>query len=132
MDRQPAMRGRSGVARGPAAVRFGARPGAGRDRVLVLGPGGRGPRRPAPALELLAALPLARPFSDRPGPLLAIGPWLPLVLPAAGFLVLWRQAAHWTPVPWVRASAVSLLVLTAFLAALRAFSRGQWTATLRW
>jgi hypothetical protein len=84
------------------------------------------------ALELMAALPLARPFSDRIGPLSATGPWLPVMLPAAGFLVLWRHAAHWTGVPEVRTAAQVLLLVTACLAALRAFGRSPWTASLRW
>jgi hypothetical protein len=83
-------------------------------------------------LELLAALPLERPYSDRPGPLLSVGPWLPIVLPAAGFLVLWRQAERWTNGLEVRDVTLFLLSLTAALAALRAFSRRRWTATLRW
>jgi hypothetical protein len=84
------------------------------------------------ALELMAALPLARPFSDRPGPLRATGPWLPVLLPAAGFLVAWRHAAEWTVVPGVRDVAIALLLVTAVLAALRAFSRRTWTVSLRW
>ncbi len=83
-------------------------------------------------LELLAALPLARPFSDLPGPLLPIRPWLPVILPAAGFAVLWRQAPHWTQVAEVRTATEVLLVLTAVLATLRAFGRRRWTASLRW
>jgi hypothetical protein len=83
-------------------------------------------------LELLAALPLARPFSDRPGPLLSVGPWLPVLIPAAGFVVMWRHVAHWTAVPALRRVALALLILTAVLAALRAFSRGRWVASLRW
>jgi hypothetical protein len=83
-------------------------------------------------LELLAALPVARPFSDLPGPLLALRPWLPVVLPGAGFLVLWRHAGSWVGVEPVRSVAVVLLVLTALLGALRAFGRLQWTASLRW
>jgi len=83
-------------------------------------------------LELLAALPLARPYSDLPGPLLGIRPWLPALLPAAGFAVLWRQSPHWTQVAVVRNIAEVLLVLTAVLAALRAFGRRRWTASLRW
>jgi hypothetical protein len=83
-------------------------------------------------LELLAALPLARPYSDLPGPLLGIRPWLPALLPAAGFAVLWRQSPHWTQVAVVRNVAEVLLVLTAVLAALRAFGRRRWTASLRW
>lgn len=83
-------------------------------------------------LELLAALPLARPFSDLPGPLLPIRPWLPVLLPAAGFAVLWRQAPHWTGVAEVRMAVEVLLVLTSVLATLRAFGRRRWTASLRW
>lgn len=84
------------------------------------------------AFELMATFPLARPFSDRPGPLRATGPWLPVMLPAAGFLVLWRHAPHWTEVPEVCSVALVLLLLTALLAALRSFSRRQWQASLRW
>ena len=84
------------------------------------------------ALELLAALPLARPFSDLPGPLIAHGAWLPVLLPAAGFLLLWRQAPRWTDVDEVREAAAVLLLLTAALAALRAYGRRRWTAGLRW
>ncbi|HKQ56715.1 MAG TPA: hypothetical protein VJY35_02500, partial [Candidatus Eisenbacteria bacterium] len=84
------------------------------------------------SLELMAALPLARPASVRPGPLGGTGPWLPVMLPAAGFLVLWRHGEHWTRVPEVRALATVLLLVTAALAALRAFSRREWMASLRW
>lgn len=84
------------------------------------------------ALELMAALPLARGFSDRPGPLGPAGPWVPVMLPAAGFFVLWRQAPHWTPIPEVREVALVLLLVTACLAALRAFSRRGWIPCLRW
>jgi hypothetical protein len=84
------------------------------------------------ALELLAALPLARPFSDLPGPLLTHGAWLPALLPAAGFLLLWRQAPRWLDVDEVRETAAVLLLLTAALAALRAYGRRRWTAGLRW
>ena len=83
-------------------------------------------------LELVAALPLARPYSDFAGPHEALRPWIPVVLPSAGFLVLWTQAAHWTQVPMVREGAVVLLVITALLSALRAFARRGWTASLRW
>src|SRR5262245_16883025 len=83
-------------------------------------------------LELLAALPLARPFAERGGPLLGIGPWLPVMLPTTGFGILWRQVVHWTSVPLVRQGALLLLVLTAVLATLRAFSRERWVASLRW
>lgn len=84
------------------------------------------------ALELMASLPLARPASVRPGPLSAAGPWLPVMLPAAGFLLLWRHADHWTRVPEVRAAAVILMLASAALAALRSFSRKEWTSSLRW
>ncbi len=84
------------------------------------------------ALELMASLPLTRPASVRRGPLGAAGPWLPVLLPAAGFLLLWRHAEHWTRVPEVRGLAVVLMLATAALAALRAFSRREWTSSLRW
>jgi hypothetical protein len=84
------------------------------------------------ALELLAALPQARPFSDLPGPLVGHGPWLPALLPAAGFVLLWRQAPRWLDVDEVRVGAGLLLLLTAVLAALRAYGRRRWTAALRW
>jgi hypothetical protein len=83
-------------------------------------------------LELLAALPLARPYSDLPGPFLAIRPWLPVLLPATGFLVLWRQSPHWIEVASARQFAIPLLLLTSLLASLRALSRRQWIASLRW
>ena len=83
-------------------------------------------------LELLAALPLARPFSDRSGPLLAVGPWLPALLPSTGFVLLWRHVEHWTAVPLVRRAVLILLIVTAVLATLRAFGRGRWVASLRW
>ena len=83
-------------------------------------------------LELLAALPITRPYSDLSGPLLDVRQWLPLLLPAAGFVVLWRHAAHWTRVPEVREAASILLLTTAILATLRAFGRRQWAPGLRW
>lgn len=83
-------------------------------------------------LELLAALPIVRPFSDLPGPLLDMRPWLPLLMPAAGFAVLWRHAVSWTAVPEVRGVAVVLLLANAMLATLRAFGRRQWAPGLRW
>ena len=83
-------------------------------------------------LELVAALPLARPYSDLPGPFLEMRPWLPVLLPAAGFMVLWRQSSHWIRVgpigPWVAV----LLLVTAALGTLRAFARRGWIASLRW
>ena len=84
------------------------------------------------ALELMASLPLLRPASVRPGPLAAAGPWLPVLLPAAGFILLWRHADHWGRVPEVRTAAVVLMLATAALASLRAFSRREWKASLCW
>lgn len=84
------------------------------------------------ALELLAALPVARPFADLPGPLLAVRPWLPAALPAAGFALLWRHREHWMHASLVREAAVVLLIVTAWLGALRAFARRQWISGLRW
>ncbi|MFN8587658.1 MAG: hypothetical protein U0704_07620 [Candidatus Eisenbacteria bacterium] len=83
-------------------------------------------------LELLGALPASRPFADLTGPLPYAGPWLPAVLPAAGFLVLWRQSGAWMGGPLMRELAVVLLALAAALAVLRAYSRTTWTASLRW
>ena len=83
-------------------------------------------------LELLAALPTSRPYPDFHGPLPQVGAWLTGVLPAAGFLVLWRQAQLWTGVPLVREFATIVLVFAAGLAVLRAYSRRTWTASLRW
>jgi hypothetical protein len=84
------------------------------------------------SLELLAALPSSRPYPDLTGPLPAAGPWLPAVLPAAGFLVLWRHAPEWSAAPWTRELAELALAATASLAVLRAFTRRSWTASLRW
>lgn len=86
----------------------------------------------AAGLELLAALPLSRVHFDRPGPLQGVGPWLPVILPSAGFVLLWRHAEMWAPVPAIRGVAVTLLLITAALAALRAFSRRRWMVSLRW
>jgi hypothetical protein len=83
-------------------------------------------------LELMAALPLERPYSDRAGPLLTVGPWLPVMLPAAGFLVLWRHADAWVPAGSMRNVVLALLAITYTLAVLRAFGRQRWMATLRW
>lgn len=83
-------------------------------------------------LDLVAALPLERPYSERPGPLAAVGPWLPVLLPAAGFAVLWRHADSWVADVRVRDVALALLAVTLVLATLRAFSRGRWVASLRW
>lgn len=84
------------------------------------------------ALELLAAIPIARPYADLPGPLLHIRPWLPAALPAAGFALLWRQREHWMHVGAAREVAIVLLLVTAWLGALRAFGRRQWISGLRW
>ena len=84
------------------------------------------------ALELLGASPASRTFPDLTGPLPAAGPWLPGVLPVAGFLLLWRHAAVWTGAPWLREVAEAALLLTAALAVLRAYTRRSWTASLRW
>lgn len=83
-------------------------------------------------LELMAALPLARPFSDLSGPLLAARPWLPALLPTAGFIVMWQTAPQWTASDVVRRVAEALLLVTAVLATLRAFGRRQWATALRW
>ena len=83
-------------------------------------------------LELLAALPLARAYSDVPGPLIAMRPWLPALLPGAGFVVLWRLSPLWIAVPDVRDAAIVLLLLTAWLATLRALGRRQIAASMRW
>ena len=83
-------------------------------------------------LELMAALPLSRPFPDLTGPARPVGPWLTAILPVTGFLVLWRQAALWTAAPLVREIAGLALMITVVLSALRAYSRRSLTATLRW
>lgn len=83
-------------------------------------------------LELVAALPLARPYSDFAGPYEPMRPWIPVVLPSAGFLVLWSQAPHWVPIAGVREAAAVLLAVTALLSSLRGFARRGWTASLRW
>jgi len=77
-------------------------------------------------------LPIARPFADVPGPLLTMRPWLPAVIPAAGFVVLWRHVDAWTPIVVARESALVLLLITAWLGALRATGRKVWSAALRW
>jgi hypothetical protein len=83
-------------------------------------------------LELLAALPLARAYSDVPGPLIAMRPWLPALLPSTGFVLLWRLSPLWVAVPDVRSAAIVLLLLTAWLATLRALGRRLVAASLRW
>ena len=64
--------------------------------------------------------------------MLSHGPWLPALLPAAGFLLLWRQGPLWLDVDEVREATAVLLLLTAALAAVRAYGRRRWTAALRW
>jgi hypothetical protein len=83
-------------------------------------------------LELMAALPLSRPFPDLSGPARGVGPWVTALLPVTGFLVLWRQASLWTVAPLVREVATLALMFAAVLASLRAYSRRSLTATLRW
>lgn len=83
-------------------------------------------------LELLAASPASRPYPDLTGPMPAAGPWLPAMLPAAGFLVLWRQHDAWAHAPLMREIAGLALALAAALAVLRAYTRRTWTASLRW
>lgn len=83
-------------------------------------------------LELLAASPASRAYPDLTGPLRAAGPWLPAMLPAAGFLVLWRQHDAWAHAPLMREAAGVALALAAALAVLRAYTRRTWTASLRW
>jgi hypothetical protein len=72
------------------------------------------------------------PFPDVAGPLVAGRPWLPVLLPAAGFLVLWRHPLTWQRDPLLATIAAVLLLVTAALAALRGFARPGWTACLRW
>jgi len=83
-------------------------------------------------LELMAALPLSRPFPDLSGLARSVGPWLTAILPVTGFLILWRQADLWTKSPLVREIATLALMVTVLLAALRAYGRRSLTATLRW
>ena len=83
-------------------------------------------------LELMAALPLSRPFPDLTGPARPVGPWLTALLPVTGFLILWRQSSLWTGAPLVREIATLALMFAALLAALRAYTRRSLTATLRW
>ena len=83
-------------------------------------------------LELMAALPLSRPFPDLTGPARPVGPWLTALLPVTGFLVLWRQAGLWAVAPLAREIATLALMVTLILASLRAYSRRSLTATLRW
>src|SRR5262249_38057220 len=83
-------------------------------------------------LELMAALPLSRPFPDLTGPARPVGPWLTAILPVTGFLVLWRQAAVWTAAPLTREIAGLALMFAGVLPALGAYSRRSLTATLRW
>ena len=83
-------------------------------------------------LELMAALPLSRPFPDLTGPARPVGPWLTALLPVTGFLVLWRQADVWAATPLAREIATLALIIALVLSSLRAYSRRSLTATLRW
>lgn len=83
-------------------------------------------------LELMAALPLSRPFPDLTGPARPVGPWLTALLPVTGFLVLWRQAGLWATAPLTRELATLALMVAVVLASLRAYGRRSLTATLRW
>ncbi len=83
-------------------------------------------------LELMAALPLSRPFPDLTGPARPVGPWLTALLPVTGFLVLWRQAELWAAAPLAREIATLALIIALVLSSLRAYSRRSLTATLRW
>jgi len=83
-------------------------------------------------LELMAALPLSRPFPDLTGPARPVGPWLTALLPVTGFLVVWRQAELWAAAPLAREIATLALMIALVLSSLRAYSRRSLTATLRW
>jgi len=83
-------------------------------------------------LELMAALPLSRPFPDLTGPARPVGPWLTALLPVTGFLVVWRQAGLWAVAPLAREIATLALMIALVLSSLRAYSRRSLTATLRW
>jgi hypothetical protein len=83
-------------------------------------------------LDLLGALPGARTFSDRTGPLAGGAFRMPALLPAAGALVFLRHTTSWPlQVAGVDWSQI-LLVAAALIAVLRAFGRQSWTRALRW
>ncbi|HTO89873.1 MAG TPA: hypothetical protein VMJ70_01960 [Candidatus Sulfotelmatobacter sp.] len=83
-------------------------------------------------LDLLGALPGARTFSDRSGPLAGGAFRMPALLPAAGALIFLRQSQPRpllsTGVDWAQA----VLLVAALIAVLRAFGRSSWRRCLRW
>ncbi len=84
------------------------------------------------ALDLMAALPVARPYPDWQGPHAGQGPWLTLAAPLIGLGVLWRTSDLWGPLPELRTVAAATLLFCALIAAIRAFGRVQWLSSLRW
>ena len=85
------------------------------------------------ALELMAALPLVRPASVRPGPLQPPpGRGCRSCCPPPDSCCCGGTADYWGRVPEVRFAAAVLMIITAALAALRAFSRREWIVSLRW
>jgi len=83
-------------------------------------------------LDLLGALPGARTFSDRSGPLAGGGFRMPALLPPAGALIFLRQPAAWS-FEFRGVDVVQIvLVLAAGIAVLRAFGRRSWRRCLRW
>ena len=83
-------------------------------------------------LDLIGALPGARTFTDRSGPLPGGGFRMPALLPPAGALLFLRQSAAWS-IDFRGIDVVQVvLVLAALIAALRAFGRNSWRRCLRW
>jgi len=83
-------------------------------------------------LDLIGALPGARTFSDRSGPLPGGGFRMPALLPPAGALLFLRQSAAWS-IDFRGIDVVQVvLVLAALIAVLRAFGRSSWRRCLRW
>ncbi|MEO5618559.1 MAG: hypothetical protein ABIS67_12360 [Candidatus Eisenbacteria bacterium] len=83
-------------------------------------------------LDLLGALPGARTFSDRSGPLAGGGFRMPALLPPAGALIFLRQpTAGSLEIRGVDVVQV-VLVVAAGIAVLRAFGRRSWRRCLRW
>lgn len=83
-------------------------------------------------LDLLGALPGARTFSDRSGPLAGGGFRMPALLPPAGALIFLRQSAAWS-IEFRGVDVVQVvLVLASLIAVLRAFGRQSWRRCLRW
>ena len=83
-------------------------------------------------LDLLGALPGARTFSDRSGPLAGGAFRMPALLPAAGALIFLRQSPprvlSATGIDWAQA----VLLIAALVAVLRAYGRKSWRRCLRW